>query len=298
MKTAVIIFFLFSSVLHSTKFASANPTAGSIVIESGFDIGLISASSSELEMTNADVIYDLNIKHRNFNILFDGTYTIHNPTNESKNFVLSAPFENFDEANCLITIDNIETTFETYIEEEAWGYITLVWLYFNLTLEEGESKVVRYTFGAQIKLDDDTTNFFMRYIISTGRSWSGKLNETVTFNIRGREPYLYSIFNEEYPNYDDDDDGIINNNCLVTDIDDGKSYQWGWENSRISSYEGYIMIAFSYRRLSTTSIYEIFTDESAFWIRTGLLRFLYSMLTLVAINGIVVSIYKKRMTNK
>ncbi|MHA1910082.1 MAG: hypothetical protein ACTSYA_00160 [Candidatus Kariarchaeaceae archaeon] len=257
LKTALVIFFLFSQVLCSPIISSANPGAAEIIIADGHDIGSISSNCSELEMTNANVVYNIIVMNRLFLIAFDGNYTIYNPTNETKKIVLTAPFENFDESTCRVTVDSLETNFETTKVNIDLEEFSLIWVNINLSLNSGEAKIVRYNYLSHLRLEDKITYFEIEYIVSTGRSWSGEINETVSFNIVGSQPHSYIIYEIGRP-WHEVIDG--NSSFIISDIENGQSYQWTWENTRIGVTEDYIQLGFSYKTssISIESIYMIF----------------------------------------
>ena len=66
------------------------------------------------------------------------------------------------------------------------------------------------------------------YDVGTSRAWNGTISERVEFKVYGKTPDSYSS----------------SRNCTISDITNGKSYAWEWEDEIINS--NIVYITYSY----------------------------------------------------
>ena len=197
--------------------------------------------NSTLIMTNASVIFTIGAKAylSRININFTGNYTIKNPS-ESMNATLVAPFSSdFKnlESTCVIKIDNTTVSYD-FIEynftESPWEEY-LDWQYahnrkfliINATFPENDSITIEYSFDAYVDTKYiDILNIY--YDVGTSRAWNGTISERVEFKVYGKTPDYYSS----------------SRNCTISDITNGKSYTWEWENEIINVNSVYISYSY------------------------------------------------------
>jgi hypothetical protein len=191
-------------------------------------------------MTNASVIFniDAHAYHSRFDVNFEGNYTIFNP-NVSETVLLAAPFSSeFKdlESSCLIRIDNntisysfIEYTWENFSgspwEQYVSGYYRSPrkFIIINVTFPENDSITIEYSFNAYIDNPANNGNFEIFYDVGTSRAWNGSITEQVEFKVYGKQPDSYSGKRKDGFDY----------NFTISDIEDGMSYVWQWENEII-----------------------------------------------------------------
>jgi len=201
-----------------------------------------------LIMTNANVIFNIDAVYyrRKININFNGNYTIYNP-NEAKNATLvasfSTDFKNL-ESSSVIKIENTpisygfleynftDSPWEDYLD---WGYMgNRKFIIINVTLPENDSIIIEYSFNAYIDIYESIDGLQIFYDVGTSRAWNGTITERVEFKVYGKHPDSYSKYREDQFEY----------NCTISDIEDGQSYLWEWENEVINVDSVYI--SFSY----------------------------------------------------
>ncbi|MBY8981238.1 MAG: hypothetical protein KGD72_12675, partial [Candidatus Lokiarchaeota archaeon] len=66
------------------------------------------------------------------------------------------------------------------------------------------------------------------YDVGTSRAWNGTISERVEFKVYGKTPDSYSP----------------SRNCTISDITNGKSYAWEWENEIININSVYISYSY------------------------------------------------------
>ena len=200
--------------------------------------------NSPLIMTNASVIFTIDAEEylSIINIDFTGNYTIYNPK-ESMNGTLVAPFSSdFKnlESSCVIKIDNTtvsydfidynftESPWEEYLD---WQYDhNRKFLIINATFPENDSITIEYSFGAYIDIANYMNILKILYDVGTSRAWNGTISERVEFKVYGKTPDSYKSYN---------------NSCTISDITNGKSYAWEWENEIINVNSVYISYSYS-----------------------------------------------------
>jgi len=198
-----------------------------------------------LIMTNANVILIIGAKAylERIYISFSGNYTIYNPT-ESMNSTLIAPFSSeFEilESSCAIKIENTTVPYEflEYNYEDSpweeyfdWEYVrtwSRLFLIVNATFPENDSITIEYSFIAYIDIMDRSFDYLnIYYDVGTSRAWNGTISERVEFKVYGKTPDSYSS----------------SRNCTISDITNGKSYAWEWEDEIINS--NIVYITYSY----------------------------------------------------
>ena len=197
-----------------------------------------------LIMTNANVILIIGAKAylERIYISFKGNYTIYNPS-ESMNSTHIAPFSSeFEilESSCAIKIENTTVPYDFFEynytdspweEYFDWEYVhtwTRKFLIINATFPENNSITIEYSFIAYIDTTTSIDILNIYYDVGTSRAWNGTISERVEFKVYGKLPDSYSS----------------SRNCTLSDITNGKSYAWEWENEIITS--NIVYISYSY----------------------------------------------------
>jgi len=202
-----------------------------------------------LIMTNASVIFNIGAEEylSRFNIDFTGNYTIYNPS-EYMNATLVAPFSlDFKnlESSCVIKIDNTtvpydfieynftESPWEEYLDTQFFMQ-NRKFLVINASFPENDSITIEYSFDANIGISSSVGRLKIYYDVGTSRAWNGTISERVEFKVYGKPPDSYSSYRKDYFEY----------NCTVSDITNGKSYAWEWENEIINVNSVYISYSY------------------------------------------------------
>ena len=205
-------------------------------------------------MNNAIVNFniDAHTYKRRFEVSFEGNYTIFNPT-LSETVILGAPFssEYKDlESSCLIRINNntvpytfIEYTWENFSGSSWEEYVSWYFnsprkfIIINVTFPENNSITIEYMFNAYVNAPNSDAVFQIFYDVGTSRAWNGSITEQVEFKVYGKQPDHYSGKEEDEFGY----------NCTISDIGDGMSYTWYWENETINVDRVYISYSYPNR---------------------------------------------------
>jgi len=202
-----------------------------------------------LIMTNANVIFNIDAEEylSRINIEFSGNYTIYNPS-ESMNATLVAPFSlNFEnlESSCVIKIGNAtvpyafleynftESPWEEYLQSQNFMQ-NRKFLIINATIPENDSITIEYSFDANIGISSTVGILNIYYDVGTSRAWNGTISERVEFKVYGKVPDSYSSYRKDRFEY----------NCTISDITNGKSYAWEWENEIINVNTVYISYSY------------------------------------------------------
>ena len=221
-----------------------------VVMTYGMGAGnLLPEENCSLIMTNASVIFNIDAERHlsRINIDFTGNYTIYNPS-ESMKVTLVAPFSSeFKnlESSCVIKIENTTVSYE-FLEynftdspweeylESRYFMQNRKFLIINATFPENDSITIEYSFDAHIDITSsfDILNIF--YDVGTSRAWNGTITERVEFRVYGKRPDSYSSYRKDRFEY----------NCTISDIEDGKSYVWEWENEIINVNSVYISYSY------------------------------------------------------
>ena len=112
----------------------------------------------------------------------------------------------------LILILIVLGTVSSYEVKESWERTDLIGIGDNML------KLMR---------NEDILDIF--YDVGTSRAWNGTITEVVEFRTYGKIPDSYTGAR-----------GWYEKNCTVSDIENGKSYIWAWENERIKVSRIYI----------------------------------------------------------
>ena len=202
-----------------------------------------------LTMTNANVIFNIDAEEylSRINFDFSGNYTIYNPS-ESMNATLVAPFSlNFEnlESSCVIKIGNAtvpytfleynftESPWEEYLQSRYFMQ-NRKFLIINATIPENDSITIEYRFDANIGISSTVGILNIYYDVGTSRAWNGTISERVEFKVYGKVPDSYSSYRKDRFEY----------NCTISDITNGKSYAWEWENEIINVNTVYISYSY------------------------------------------------------
>jgi hypothetical protein len=236
----LIIFYIISVLILNFPLQIKKSRADVITIIKNGVGNFLPEENCSLIMTNASVMFDVDAKyyHRKIYIDFKGNYTIYNP-GESKNATLAAPFsslfENLEES-CIIKINNTPISFEflEYNYSDPWDEY-LYWYYMgqrrfitsNITFPASNSIKIQYLFNAYIEIHESVDALEIFYDVGTSRAWNGTISELVEFKVYGKRPDSYS-----------------ENNCTISDIEDGISYLWEWNNETINVDRVYIYFSY------------------------------------------------------
>ena len=255
IKTKLKPLFLFCILITSINFMGVIRESKSDVLGMFFTGtgNFLPENSTNLRMTNANVIFNIDAKnhHQKININFTGNYTIFNP-DEAKNITLVAPFStDFKnlENTCLIKVEK-EIMPHSFIEynitndywKEYFDYMYMgsrKFLITNVSMPANDSITIEYSFTAYV----DTSFFsndvlYINYDVGTSRAWNGTITERVEFKVLGEPPKTYSSFSDytEEP---------IEYNCTITALENGRSYLWNWKEEVIRVNTVYISYSYS-----------------------------------------------------
>jgi len=211
----------------------ANPLPGPEMLEMG---GIVYDNNNSLNLVDADVVFiiDSTDFQNNISVLFEGNYTIHNPTNTTTNVTIYAPFsfQGFsEESRWQVAVNGTPTEFRS-----IWGYslnsnlssyfenftaFIAFYIVINTTIIKETSQVISYSFYRSMENPLYNTDYYsIRYIVATARAWKNNITERVEFKVQGKLPTSYSTYTEKA--------------CLVSTIPNGKSYSWNWDNEYIN----------------------------------------------------------------
>ncbi len=226
-------------------------------------------------MEDASVLLDIQALKKNiFDINFRGNYTFFN-TNVTQSIILGAPFGFEMEDNItdieiiandtLIPYEIVEIFEDEYPQwNDFLGYYfaSRVFIVSNVTFQNDSITRISYTFS--VSINSGSSINAIEYDIGTSRAWAENITETVDFIIQGFQPYYYS------------------SGCIVTKLENGKSYSWQWINTVILEYN--VGIYYDQR-----SFYERNLDAFMFFYITGL-----SILIPISIAVIVIVLTRKK----
>lgn len=214
----------------------ANPIS---VIETSSG-GILPGNNTNLQMIEANVLMDINESYGvegEFEIYFDGNYTIYNSDNYTET-VLAAPFQSeYVNMNSTLTIEINGTEVDYYIllydysnnSLNPWSdylyYSSWANRYFaicNASFADQANTTIRYSFytlfyGGNRDVAD------IIYDVGTARAWEGVTTETVEFRVYGNQPSSYM------PN-----EILCDFEPVITNITNVNSYLWFWNQSSIS----------------------------------------------------------------
>ncbi|MHA1372829.1 MAG: hypothetical protein ACTSR7_00900 [Promethearchaeota archaeon] len=225
----------------------ANPLPGPEINNMG---GIIYDSNNSLHLVNADVVFTIDSTdfQNNISVLFEGNYTIHNPTNATANVTIYAPFSyqmSNDESDWQVEVNGTSTDFSF-----VWAYslnsnlssyfenftkYTDFYIVINTIILKENSQVISYRFYRNRENPLYYTNFYsICYLLATARAWENNITEKVEFKVQGNLPTSYTENSEKA--------------CNISTIPNGKSYCWNWDNEIIN--EDYVGIDYNGRLLS------------------------------------------------
>jgi len=227
---------------------------GNPVIVTAYDFGISGLfpynQSHDLYMKKADVLIKLK-SGLNFHINFDGAYYIYNP-DETVKFSIAAPFSNMPrnidkslkiKANGTILEHTLYEMTETGLL--PWGsylakYYSRIFAICNIIFLENSTTVITYEWNTVIS--PSQTYIYFTYDVGTGRTWNGKVHESVEYRVNGIQPYkIVEDPENNFPRVQ------IQNHFI------GKSYFWLWENENINENTVGIMYRNSYWNDAKTS---------------------------------------------
>jgi len=211
--------------------------------------GIVYNSNNSLQLINADVIFTIDSTdfQNNISVLFEGYYTIHNPTNTTANVTIYAPFSyqiSDNESEWQVEVNDSPTEFNfvrayslnsnlsSYFENFT-SYIEF-YIVINTIILKENSQVISYRFYRNRANPLYYTDYYsIRYILATARAWKNNITEKVEFKVQGNLPTSYTENAEKL--------------CNISTIPNGKSYCWNWDNESIN--EDYVGINYSGRLL-------------------------------------------------
>lgn len=187
---------------------------------------------------------------RHLNLTFMGNYTIFNP-NDPINITVASPYdwEITALSNVEILVNNFTIPFDLvdigYIITDEWDeffydhYSSMFFIVCNFTIPKNESIILESSFQTSISLAPiDVNEVYVNYVVGTYRGWDSPsapsglgITEQVKFRVHGQQPDRFSDYAP----------GGFSRNCTVTDIINGKSYLWRWDNETIIDGRVYIM---------------------------------------------------------
>lgn len=167
---------------------------------------------------------------------FNGNYTIYNPK-ESLNLTIGAPFAFFQIENCTVLVNGTSVPFITkndyqidYANESRiWNQFMYnrslptylffgSWILINISIPEKTYLNLEYKFHSPRHSRYIVEGYYyVIYDVGTARLWNGTITETVEINVHGNLPI--SVYEGQ--------------SCTISDIFDGKSYRWEWNNENI-----------------------------------------------------------------
>jgi len=225
----IIILILIKVQDYTIITTSANPTPVRIIG------GFLPRENVSLSLTKANVLIEVDAINYPDVIRwnFEGNYTIYNPNNSTE-ITIAFPFymsyvanETLQVNGNPITIDdvislrNVSDIWNNYLDNLNDKYSRYAYI-FNLTFPTNDSLNVQFNFDSITR----GINAYFEYVgkydiiydVGTSRVWNGNITEKVEFRIHGKQPdYRYSA-----------------NQCKTSEIEDGKSYIWSWNNEIIN----------------------------------------------------------------
>ncbi|MBY9016556.1 MAG: hypothetical protein KGD68_12750 [Candidatus Lokiarchaeota archaeon] len=216
--------------------------------------GIIYDNNNSLNLVNADVVFTIDSTdfQNDISVLFDGYYTIHNPTNTTANVTIYAPFSyqmSTIESDWQVEVNSIPTEFSfvwhyslnSNLSSYFENYTSNIDFYIviNTTILKENSQVISYRFYRNTKNPLYNTDYFsIRYILGTARAWKNNITEKVEFKVQGKQPTSYTEYTEKV--------------CNISTIPDGKSYSWVWDNESIN--DDYVGINYRGRLLKPVEV--------------------------------------------
>lgn len=261
----IIFYFLFFYNSGISKDTKADPLVPYTPACGGFLI----KDNNTYSMFNANVLIEIDATNPSghFNLSFFGNYTIFN-ANNSANVTIAAPFspdmfgityetiadilyENGsyigpvqidmpeEISKCIVKINDSVIPYKIFVFHPGldypWSTLHMIGLLCNITLPKNSTSLLAYSFNSHLTIPRDYgySGLDFLYFVGTSRTWFGNITETVEFRVKGHQPDSAYSWRME-PDY------IRGKNCTITNIKDGKSYLWEWNNVRI--YEDYTIL--------------------------------------------------------
>ena len=231
--------------------------------------GFLIEDNSTYSMSNAYVLIEIDATNpsSHFELDFMGNYTIFNPNN-STNVTIAAPFspEMFGMnhttindilyengsftgpvqiempeviSNCTIKINDSIIPYEIFVyspeRDFPWTVLHMIGLLCNITLPKNSSVVLEYSFNTYLATPSHYDGYYIEfmYFVGSSQTWDGNITETVEFRVKGAQPDRAYSWRME-PDY------TYGKDCIISNIEDGRSYLWEWKDVRI--YEDYTVL--------------------------------------------------------
>ena len=247
-----LIFILLVINLEVSSLESfANPLPGPEVHDLG---GIVYDSNNSLHLVNADVVFTIDSTEfqNNISMLFEGNYTIYNPTNTTANVTIYAPFSrqmSYGESEWQVEVNGTSTDFifishysiNSNLSSYFENFTTYIGFYIviNTTILKETSQVISYRFYRNMENPlYYTDDYSIRYIVATARAWKNNITEKVEFKVQGKLPNSFTKYTEKA--------------CNISTIPNGKSYSWNWDNESIN--DDYVGIDYRGRLLKPEEV--------------------------------------------
>ncbi|MHA1219769.1 MAG: hypothetical protein ACTSSN_02885 [Candidatus Heimdallarchaeaceae archaeon] len=238
--------------IGNNSLTSANPLS---VMEEAAG-GIIPGNDTFMQLVEANVVMEIDEsfgENGSFAISFDGNYTIFNP-NETTSMLIGAPF--------LTTYEGLTESLEIEVEGIEVDYYILYYeysnssgnpwmIYFglhivyeryfaicNVTFEGHSNTTIRYSFDSIANVGNYDV-LCVLYDVETARGWHNVTTENVEFRVKGQQPDYY---------YNNTNAGVTS--ITITDIENGKSYLWTWEEKII--WDSWVYVEYMYYTPATT----------------------------------------------
>ncbi|MHA2391864.1 MAG: hypothetical protein ACXAEX_07830 [Promethearchaeota archaeon] len=235
------IFFIFSLSLFFFHSISHNSTANPLPIDTASLGVIVPKDDTSCSMTNASVIVDIDTTDlmNIINFSFSGNYTIFN-SGETENITIAAPFSRMNielDSTCNVKLNDSIISFEIIESSQlAWDLLDdyqvymydAMFLICNITIPKNSSVILEYEFNANLITNlNNLHELTIYYYVGTSRAWEGGITESVEFKVHGKIPDEF--YNNSY------------SSCIVTELPDGNSYLWEWNNEIIYDSDVYIV---------------------------------------------------------
>jgi hypothetical protein len=273
MDKKVFTLFLLIIAICSCSLISqnlANPAPVSLMYYTG---GLIPQENVNITLLEANVLIHANTTDLNAlgEMSFSGNYIIFNHGSQA-NFTIAAPFEFYPTNNCRIIVNSTNTP---YILIHAWeseadywnpylvnrsdlNLYDHFWLLCNVSFPQNSTLEISYQFNTTSNIYFPKWGYYyLIYDVGTSRLWNGNITERVEICVHGNLPN--KIYYEEI--------------CNTIDLEDGKSYEWNWNNEVI--YVNYVGVSYYFNNLNNRN-----------W-----LDFLITIIIIVSIISVLLFIY-------
>jgi hypothetical protein len=172
-------------------------------------------------------------------VKFEGNYTIFNP-DEDINITIGAPFHFHPPENCTVLLNGTSSIYDIVYDNQLYQYQIDIWnqylyirssydidnfffngfwIIINISIPQNTEIKLYYEFQSAPQYNYYLIEGYYKiiYDVGTARLWNGNIIENVDIRVHGHLPN--SIYEKE--------------SCTITDLSDGKSYCWNWNNERI-----------------------------------------------------------------